>query len=35
MTDEAFERMKALRRQIESSAGDEADLDEPALVSED
>ena len=35
MTDEAFERMKALGRQIASSAGDEADLDELALVSEE
>ncbi len=35
MTDEAFERIKALGRQIESSAGDEADLDELQLVSEE
>ena len=35
MTDEAFERIKALGRQIESSAGDEADLDELELVSEE
>ncbi len=35
MTDEAFERIKALGWQIESSAGDEADLDELQLVSEE
>ncbi len=35
MTDEAFERIKALGRQIESSAGDEADLDELQFVSEE
>ncbi len=35
MTDEAFERIKAPGWQIESSAGDEADLDELQLVSEE
>ncbi len=35
MTDEVFERIKALGRQIESSAGDGADLDELQLVSEE
>ncbi len=35
MTDEAFERIKALGRQIESSAGDEVDLDELQLVAEE
>lgn len=35
MTDEAFERIKALGRQIEPSAGDEADLDDLELVPEE
>ncbi len=35
MTDEAFERIKALGRQIELSAGDEADLDDLELVPEE